>query len=61
MEVFEWVISSVLFYQFVMIRAYKRAIKDKDVIISFKNGEIDLLKHNLNTVSKKYYDEVNSK
>ena len=61
MKIFEWLIVSVLFYQFAMIRAYKRVIKDKDVIINFKNGEIDLLKHNLNTVSKKYYDEVNSK
>lgn len=44
MEVFEWVILSVLFYQFVMIRAYKRVIKDKDVIISFKKWRDGFIK-----------------
>lgn len=61
MDLFILVISSIFFYQFSMIRAYKREIKDKENIIKFKNGEIELLKHNLDTTSKKYYEIVNNK
>lgn len=61
MDLIILIISCIIFYQYSLIKIYKRESKDKDSIIQFKNGEIELLKHNLDLTSKKYYDKVNNK
>lgn len=42
----------ICIYEYVLIKKYEETIK-------FRNGEIELLRHNLNLAYKKYLGEVN--
>ena len=52
MDLLILIISCIIFYQYSLIKIYKRESNDKDSIIKFKNGEIELLKHNLDNFNK---------
>lgn len=61
MELIIFIITIIILYQSYMINNYRKQAERNEERLKYKDSEIELIRHNLNTVNTKYYDLVNSK